>query len=80
MILKIIENWFNVYWGFCFIVFYDRYDINYIEESMSWSCFLYGMGGLYDLLSFGFLLIYGDFNKGLMMDFLFIFFGMLRKW
>lgn len=47
---------------------------------MGWCFFLIGIGDLYDLLSFGFLLVLGDVNMGMVMDLLLVFFGMLRKW
>ncbi|XP_024401026.1 uncharacterized protein [Physcomitrium patens] len=57
-----------------------QYDINYIEESMSWSRPLHGMGGLHDLPSSGSLSTHGDLNKGLTMDSSSTSSGMLRKW
>ena len=49
--------------GLCYACFHDRYDINYIEESMGWSRPLHPMGGSHDIPSSGSLSSQVDSNK-----------------
>lgn len=49
--------------GLCYACFHDRYDINYIEESMGWSRPLHAMGGSHDIPSSGSLSSQVDSNK-----------------
>ena len=58
---------------------HNRYDINYIEESMGWSRPLHGIGGSHDIPSSGSMTTQGDMNKGMSMDSSPASSGMLRK-
>ena len=58
---------------------HDRYDINYIEESMGWSRTLHGIGGSHDIPSSGSVTPQGDLSKGMSMDSSSGSSGMLRK-
>lgn len=61
------------------MLLHNRYDINYIEESMGWSRPLHGIGGSHDVSSSASLSTQGDLNKGMAMDSSSASFGMLRK-